>query len=84
MLVARCECPIVPVYIQGTFDIWPKSRIFPKLWGKTACVFGTPILWSSYKELPKKQAQEEISLAIQNSLKNLQAWYLNGAIGNPP
>ncbi len=84
MLVARCQCPIVPVYIHGTYDIWPKSRTFPKFWGKTACVFGMPISWDQYKELPKKQAQEEIAKAIQQSLKLLQDWYLNGAMGHPP
>ena len=84
MLVARCQCPIVPVYIHGTYDIWPRNRVLPKLWGKTACVFGAPILWESYKTLPKKQAQEEITLAIQKSLKMLEAWYLNGAAGEPP
>jgi len=84
MLVARCPCPIIPVYIHGTYDAWPKTRKMPKLWGKTACVFGSPIYWEDYQDLPKKKAQEEISNAIQKSLKMLQVWYLNGTIGEPP
>lgn len=84
MLMARTECSIVPVYIHGTYDIWPKSRKFPKLWGKTACVFGSPISWESYKDMPKKQIQQELSLAINKSLSMLQTWYLNGAHGDPP
>jgi 1-acyl-sn-glycerol-3-phosphate acyltransferase len=84
MLVARCQCPVVPIYIHGTFDIWPKNRRLPKLFGKTVCVFGSPIFWESYKEMTKKQAQEEITKAIQKSFKNLETWFRNGAVGQPP
>lgn len=84
MLISKCECPIVPIYVHGTYHIWPSTHLFPKLWGKTACVFGTPILWENYKELPKKQAQQEIADAIQKSLSELKNWYLNGAQGTPP
>ncbi len=84
MLVSRSQCPIVPIYIHGTYNIWPNHQIFPKLWGKTVCVFGTPILWETYKDLPKKQAQLEINQAIQNSLNQLKNWYLSGAQGEPP
>lgn len=84
MLVSRSESPIVPVYIYGTFKIWPRKNIFPKLWGKTACVFGTPIRWEQFKDLPKKEAQEAVAGAITRSLIQLQAWYLAGAKGNPP
>lgn len=84
MLVSICECPVVPVYIAGTYDIWPRSRHFPKLHGEITCVFGKPISWDAYKNLPKKQGQEEISKQLKNSLEKLQEWFLNGAIGSPP
>src|SRR5262249_14827603 len=50
MLVQRTGCQVVPVYIYGTYDIWSVKRRFPKLWGKTACVFGTPLQFSSLEE----------------------------------
>ncbi len=85
MLASRCECPIIPVYIHGTHDIWPRNRFFPKLWRKkTACVFGHPILGDSFKDLPKKEAQEKIAVNIQKSLNMLKDWYLHGAKGDVP
>lgn len=84
LLMSKCHCPIVPVYIHGSYHIWPSRQKFPKLFGKTACVFGKPIVWKDYQNLPKKKAHDKISEAIQKSLKMLQVWYLNGANGEPP
>lgn len=84
MLISKSQCPIIPVYIHGTYEAWPKKKWIPRLEGQTACVFGKPIYWEAYKDLPKKKAQEEISNAIQKSLKMLNFWYLNGAQGEPP
>lgn len=83
-LMSRCQCPIVPVYIHGAYDVWPRQKFLPALWGKTACIFGSPLSWEDFENLPKKQAQEHLAVAIHHSLENLKEWYLNGAKGTPP
>lgn len=84
MLAQRCQAPIIPVYIDGSFDAWDRSRRFPKLKGKTACVIGTPIGWDQFKHLDKKAAQEAAAIKVKEALISLKAWYENGAIGQPP
>jgi 1-acyl-sn-glycerol-3-phosphate acyltransferase len=84
MLVARSKSAIVPAYIHGTFNIWNHFRKFPKLWGHTACVFGTPILWSDFAHLEKKEAQKAITDKLASSISALRTWYEKGAQGTPP
>jgi len=84
MLIARTQTAIVPAYIHGTFGVWNRRRKFPKLWGKTACVFGTPILWKDFAHLDKRQAQEQITVKLAASINELRHWYEKGAKGTPP
>jgi 1-acyl-sn-glycerol-3-phosphate acyltransferase len=72
LLAWRCQCPIVPVYICGSFDVWPRQRRFPKLFGKTACLFGKPIDPKQFAHLEKKEAQQALTSALQESLRSLQ------------
>lgn len=84
MLALRCHSPIVPIYIHGSFDAWNRTRKFPKLLGKTACVIGSPIDWQPFSHLDKKAAQEAIAIKVKESLESLKKWYENGAEGSPP
>ncbi len=81
-LVQRAHCRIIPAYIQGTFEAWPRSRKWPKLLGKMVVVFGTPI---EYEDNPdKKAAQEQIAKNTEQAIQNLKAWLDSGATGTPP
>ena len=84
LLVTRSKAAVIPTYVHGTFTAWNRSRRFPKLWGKTACVFGTPIYYSAFEHLEKKEAQEAFTQKLTSSILQLKEWYLNGALGKPP
>ncbi len=84
MLALRCQAPIIPVYIDGCFDIWNRTRTFPKLKGKTACVIGSPIECQPFLLMEKKSGQLAMSEKVGEALEALKAWYDNGAIGSPP
>lgn len=84
MLALRAGCPIIPVYIQGTFEAWPRHSRWPKAGSKIACVFGKPVSAESFNDLPKKQAQAEMTKAVQTSIENLKQWYERGAQGEIP
>lgn len=84
MLIARSQSAVIPAYIFGSFAIWNRFHKFPKLWGHTACVFGTPILWSEFSHLDKKEAQKALTQKLAKSINNLRAWYEKGAKGVPP
>lgn len=84
MLAMRCHSPIIPVYIHGSYDVWSRKRAFPKMSGRTACVFGSPVHWQDFSHLGKKESQEAIAAHVRNAIHALKAWYDNGAIGTPP
>ena len=41
-LLYNAQVPVIPAYIAGTFECWPKGRAFPKP-GKTSVTYGAPI-----------------------------------------
>lgn len=84
MLVMRSKSAVVPTYIHGANEIWGRERKFPKLFGKTACVFGKPLLWESYAHLDKKEGQKQITQSLHASISALKVWYEAGAEGIPP
>lgn len=84
MLALRMECPIIPVYIHGTYEAWPKHSKWPKVGSEIGCVFGRPISVSNYEGMSKKQAQEEMAKDVLQSIAKLKEWYEAGAQGEVP
>lgn len=84
MLVLRAKAAVIPTYIHGTSTIWGRNRKWPKLYGRTACVFGSPIFWDSVAHLEKREAQVVIAQRMMAKMRELKAWYEAGAQGIPP
>ncbi len=84
LLIARSNTAVIPAYIDGTYSIWSRERRLPKLFGRTVVVFGTPIRWSDFAHLEKRQAQEQFTVQLTRSLNQLREWYKKGAQGTPP
>ena len=43
-LALQSRCPVIPCYVGGSYQAWPKSRKWPRLFGvRTFCRFGRPI-----------------------------------------
>lgn len=84
MLAMRNHADIIPVYIHGSYDLWPRSKKYPSLTGTTACVFGTPIHWDDFKGLSRKEAYEAIAQQTTLAIARLKEWYDSGAEGTPP
>ncbi len=83
-LLLQAHTPIIPVYAHGTFAIWNRKRRFPRLRGRTACVFGSPIFWEEFAHLEKREAHEMIVRRLHNAILDLKRWYDAGAKGSPP
>jgi 1-acyl-sn-glycerol-3-phosphate acyltransferase len=75
MLALRMQCPIIPVYLGGTFEAWPKHSRWPKFGSSITCVFGKPILPQVSGEMNKKQMQEMITQKVQTELEMLRVWF---------
>lgn len=75
-IAIRADAPIVPTFIHGTYEIWPRQNSYPKLWGHTLCAFGPPIYPENYQHLEKKEAQQAIADDIKKSLERLHDEFL--------
>lgn len=83
-LVLKSKTTIFPVYLEGTFEAWPRTEKIPKFFGKITCVFGTPIEWEEFEGLDKKEAEKQITLRMSQSLESLKEWLKNPSQGSPP
>jgi cytidylate kinase len=84
LIAIKTKTKVIPALIVGTYEIWPRKKKWPKLFGKTATIFGSPLdpkLWGMYE---KKEAQAQMTKAIKTKLIELKEWYDKGAKGNPP
>lgn len=84
MIAQKAKCPLIPVYVVGSYAAWPRGRKFPRLKGRTASIYGSPIFLEEYSHMERKEAQKAITLRIQQALLALKAWYEDGAQGTPP
>jgi len=80
----RENVPLIPVYIYGLFEAWPRKASIPKLFANTAVIFGSPIFPVDVKHLDKKSAQKILSDKLFDRLHALKEWYETGAEGFPP
>ncbi len=84
LILERSRSAVIPVYIQGASKVWGRRHKLPKLWGKTICVFGSPIRWESFEHLESKKAKEAVAQELAASLEALKHWLRSGARGIPP
>ncbi len=72
-LAIRTKSPIVPVWIEGAYEIWNRHRSFPRLGGKLTCRFGPPIDPSCVENIPKEERQIQLLNHLKEQWKMLQA-----------
>jgi 1-acyl-sn-glycerol-3-phosphate acyltransferase len=76
LLISRTGCKVIPTYVHGTFEIWNRFRSFPKLRGKTACLFGKPIGWDQFAHLDKRAAHEAFATELARAIQELKESYV--------
>jgi 1-acyl-sn-glycerol-3-phosphate acyltransferase len=64
VLVKRSGAPVVPVAIEGAFDIWPRTRKYPRLRGRIMARVGHPIPARELLEVPHAEAMERLRCGI--------------------
>lgn len=83
-LAKKAKCTIFPAYIKGAQAAWPPKKKFPKLFGKITCVFGSPIEWDDFEDLPKSEIDDAIAMRCSLAIKGLKSWLDEGEKGTPP
>ncbi len=73
MLVSKMRCPVIPVRVFGSREIYPRGAKFPKLRGKLYVVFGDPIFFTEEElDAKGKQAYQAIADRILDRIKALE------------
>lgn len=84
MLALRLQCPIIPVYIKGSYDAWSRHKRWPSFNSPITCVYGKPIFPQALPNMNKRQQQEHLTQQIQEKWEELRLWLEAGAKGTPP
>lgn len=74
-IAALSQAAIVPAYIKGAREVWPRRKKLPKLFGKIDVYYGVPLFYKDYISLGKKQAQEKMLEDLEASVKALRDQY---------
>jgi 1-acyl-sn-glycerol-3-phosphate acyltransferase len=72
MLARRTGAAVVPVAIDGTYDVWPRSRRLPRPWGRIKVSVATPIPAAELTEIPPEEALARLRTQIAGMLEELR------------
>jgi 1-acyl-sn-glycerol-3-phosphate acyltransferase len=71
-IVAQAEVPVVPGYVKGSYDAWPKGQPVPKP-RSTSVHFGEPIrMPERVKDADGREDYEAISGRIIDEIRNIK------------
>ena len=70
MIVAQTGCPVVPAYLNGTYDVLPAGARRPRL-HRVSVSFGAPLRFSSERNPESKQFYQEVSRVVMERIAAL-------------
>jgi 1-acyl-sn-glycerol-3-phosphate acyltransferase len=73
VLIKRGGAPVVPVAVEGVFDVWPRHRRRPGLFGRLGVKVGEPIRFETLRALPPDEGLELIRRRIEEMRLELRA-----------
>ena len=72
MLIKKAKVPVVPAYISGTFEAFPRTAKFPKL-HKVRITYGNPIPPEEFESFENsKETYETITQKLMDRIKELK------------
>lgn len=73
VIASQVNVPIVPMLVEGTFEMMPPKAKFPKLWSKVRITYGEPFyLTDEDKDLTSKEKMRETADMIMSKIKALK------------
>ncbi|HZL71840.1 MAG TPA: lysophospholipid acyltransferase family protein [Planctomycetota bacterium] len=64
LLAERAGVPVVPVLVDGAYDVWPKGRMFPRLRGRVRITFGD--------RLPLEGTDEDFAARLRSAFETMK------------
>lgn len=71
LLIKRARPTVVPVALEGTFDVWPRTRKVPHLTGRVAVRYGQPIAADALLAMPPDAALAHLQHTIESMRRDL-------------
>ncbi len=68
LLAKKANVPIIPVVIDGAFECWPRTSVFPMLDGKIFVQYGQPI----YPEQIAAESDREFMSRLTEKMRQMQ------------
>ncbi|MCX7771039.1 MAG: AMP-binding protein [Proteobacteria bacterium] len=59
-IAKNTKVPLFPVYIQGTFEAWPRFKKYPKFFKKIKIIVGDPIHWQTKENYTEDDFVKEV------------------------
>ncbi len=82
MIAARYRAPVLPVYIWGSYQSWPRTRKFPRA-HRLKVVIAPPIMPAG-EDADRKEEQRRVVAAVDESLHRLELSAWEGEESPPP
>jgi 1-acyl-sn-glycerol-3-phosphate acyltransferase len=73
IIARRSGAPVVPLALEGAYDIWPKSRLFPRLRGRILVEACPPIAADELKSVDPTEAVDRVQRQIETVRLRLRA-----------
>lgn len=67
-LMLRTKAPIIPIRIEGAYQIWHRNKKRPRLRGRLKVYIGKPIFFEEFASLDKKVAQSVIGQRVYEGI----------------
>lgn len=78
LIIKRSKAPVVPVAIEGAYDVWRKGRALPNLCGRVRVHYGRPIA----AEVLVKMGAEKAMAYLQQEIETMRLEMVAGAAGD--
>lgn len=85
LILKRSRCPVLPVAVEGAFDVWPRSRTLPRLLGgRVAVMVGPPIPHDELAAMGPREGLVELERRIESMRLELRAHLRSATHGRYP
>lgn len=72
LLLSQLDCPLIPAYVEGAYDIWGRHKKWPACRGKVTVVIGKPLSLEPLAHLDKKASREKLAALLKEEWERLR------------
>jgi len=65
LVIKRAKPTIIPVALEGAYDVWPRTKKAPKPFGRIACQYGKPIPAEDILAMKPKEALAHLQDTVE-------------------